>query len=403
MKPFESVFFTLVFWVATFWLSDTAIIAQSELKSSASSRSETEADNDTREVEVTTVECDATIRAQRSGGAASFLYARVELPGLEAAKKYKLIIKLFNPTETAIRFSGISATCGCAKIESEDNEIASMGYGQVVMFLDVPNKLQSNRAQVGAKFISPTSPEASLTLVVSYDLLSAFGFDGDRVNIDLPKDEAVIVTKVPVRIVPPLTVKDLELKLTENLQDINAKLVTDDPDINVPYIELTVAGRNISRSGILGELILSRIGTKQVAGVMVNLRHERPFTLRPESIRLTPGSSKDSFHATAMLRVSRKRHDIDPSGEKQKGANQLNETEVSHEPLPPHVELTIGGQTARVKLHRLGETGIYRMTISLDGPLDVKSIEPLEVRWAVLLDGETEVIESHAFLSSFSQ
>jgi len=358
--------------------------------------------NSTFDDTMTIIDCEAKIREQRGAGIDSFLYARVELQALEAAKKYRLRVKVHNPTGDTIRFSDISATCGCAKVVAERNEIPAFGSVQVVMDLKVPNDVQGvrevARGQVGANFFSPGSGDSGFRMIVAYDLSSSFRFASDRVHIEIPENEKIVMAKVPVLITPPLTVDQLELQENHNLRDFSVKLIKDDPESTTPYVELIIPRLSVGRSGIVGDLILSRPGTDHVTGTVISVRHQENVSLRPESLRLWRVNQSKPFEATAMLRVSLPA-DVSESTE---GLPAIEDTDGSdserkRSPPPPEVELLIGGNPARVQVQRLGRGGFYRVSVRYDGPLEIAD-DTMEVRWRIVFDGRERVIDSHAFV-----
>jgi hypothetical protein len=349
-----------------------------------------------------TIDCDATLKIQR-GGPSNFKYASVELNPLEAGKKYRLRINVVNPTDEVIEFSNVTATCGCAKIIAETNEIAPFGAIQVLMDLNVPNLQQGSqnigKVQVGASFLSPGVENQGFQLIVSYELSGWFRFDSDRTRIEISGKEPIVEAKVPIVLSPPLTIEQLEITETANLRDFNPTIVANDPESASPYVKLAIPIRSVGRSGIVGELVLRRPGTNHVAGTIVNVMHQQEFTLRPESIRLARVKETESFEANAILRVrSTAEHADSPDLPKVLQEGNGEESERKRQPTPPVVELTIGGKSARVQLKQLGEGGVYRVTIRYDGLPEVGADDTLEVRWRIVHEGREQMIDSRAFL-----
>jgi len=385
-------------WVAVAGLPAPQVVAQStadgkEVQTAIAERQGDDSDD------VITLECEARIQQRLDQDLEPFYFALIEIPTLEAAKKYKLNIKLINPTDTPIRFARVSTDCGCSKFEVDTDQIPPLGIGQFVMRLEVPNRTVSNRVQLGARFSTQESRKAVLVITVAYELTSSFNFATDRVEIRIPKQENLVVTRVPVIVVPPLTIDQLELKTTENLRDLSVKLVGDDPESEGPYVEITAAGKSVDRREILGEVILRRPGTNHAAGTIVSVRHEESFTIRPESLRLRRDNHSKPFEATAVLRVSTP----DKASGEHAGTSETETSEKADEESrrlasPPQVGLTIDGNPARVHLQRLGRAGIYRVTVRYDGPLENESDDTFKVRWRVIIDGEESVIDSHAFV-----
>jgi hypothetical protein len=354
------------------------------------------------EGEMTIVDVATTLREQRGAGLKVFLFAPVELEALEAGKTYRLRIKVLNPSEAPIRFTEFSATCGCAKVTTDGNEIAGFGTGLVQMDLKVPapsnGSEAATRVQVGASFTSPNPTDLGFKVVVTYKVSNSFCFGTDRVEIEVPAKESVVVAKVPVVVIAPLTINELELIATENLRDFSATLVHDE-ELSQAYVELKIPRVVVGRSGVVGELILKRPETNQVSGLMVRVRHQESVSIRPESIRLSRDNESKPYVATAVLRVGLLGGAISTAQtESRRQDDKSSNREHRSQSVAPEVALSINGIPARVDVKQIGEGGFYRVTVHFDGTLEVGADDTLEVRWRIVYDGRESVIESHAFV-----
>jgi hypothetical protein len=347
--------------------------------------------------EVQTIHCAGRIERRLDANANQIYFAEVTPPVLEGSRKYRLDIKIVNPFDEIIAFSDVSLTCGCAKFETKENEIPALGAAEFVMHLDVPNQTAMPMGRVIATFLAPDAdPKPALRMAVTYQLHGVFGFDRNREIVELPKSEDVAVLKLPIKLVAPMTLEKLELKYSDNMRDFNVKIIDDDPEASVPYVSIEVPRRALPRQGTTGEVGLRRKGTKHVAGVIISFRHQDTFTLQPESLRLTRENRSKPYQTTAMLRVHiPKDRNPRPVGEQLQLEQQRGRGEIS----APQVGLSIGGQSAQVKVQKLGPSGLYRLTVQYGGPLEVDSDGTVPVRWRVVFNGEERVIESHAFLA----
>lgn len=358
------------------------------------------------------IDCKATVREQVNGlDGQSFLFANVELGSMEVGKKYKINVKIFNQTETAIKFSRVSATCGCARVLADCEEIPAFGDGSVTLEIDVPNinsgQSVGTRVSVGAAFLSPNAKNPVLRLAVFYEVASAFRFAMNRVNVDVPEGEIAVRAKIPVAISPPLTADMLELKKTENFRDLAIEFVRDGPD--GPHVHLTVLRQNLPRNGMVGELFLARPGTKLGAGTLVIIRHQKQFTIHPESLRLARDDQSQPFQATALLRIAaatqvdgppalEAKADVQNADSAKNADSSVAQSAPKHG--QPEVALKIGGHSAEVQLQRLGQSNVYRINISYKGPVDTAKVDgTLDVQWRVFAGGRESVVEAHAFLS----
>jgi hypothetical protein len=340
--------------------------------------------------DLVTINCVARIERQFDTNFAPHYSADVSGLKLEAAMKYRLKIRVTNPYDVAIQFSRVELTCGCAKFDTKQKEIPPLGTADFEMDLTVLNNIDFSLGRITATFYSVHQDlTPSLKLNVNYTLKGAFGFSNRQAVVELPKDEKIVIAKFPIILVEPVTLEVLELKHSENLRDFNIKIVANDREASTPYIEIEVPRHALPRQGLTGEVGLKRLDSDVVAGVIVSFRHQDTFSLLPESLRLSRDNHSKPYRAFAMLRIadSRRIEDDETDGE--------NTTAAS---ATPQVALAIDGQPASVRIQRMGQSGLYRLTIQHDGPFEVSDDGTVKVRWRVLVNGEERVIESHAFL-----
>jgi len=340
--------------------------------------------------DVVTVDCVARIKRYFDADHNPHYSADVSGLEFEGAMKYRLKIKVINPYEDTIQFSRVALNDGSAKFEKEPKEIPAQGTADFVMDLEVLNNIDFSFGRVSATFYSIHSDRTpNFRLDVNYTLKGAFGFHTRQAIVELPKDEAVVVAKLPIVLIEPVTLETLELHYTRNLRDLNIRIVTDDPEAAAPYIEIEVPRQAVPRQGLTGEVGLRRIGSKLLTGVTMSFRHQETFTLQPESIRLWRDNHSKPYQVFAMLRIS------ETSRDEEIGDESDSKTAA---PATPEVALSIDGRPARVRVKRMGQSSIYRLTIQHDGPFESVADGTVDVRWRVLVNGEVHVIESHAFL-----
>lgn len=355
---------------------------------------------DVADDKVLVLNAEGTLREQRAVGLQPVLYAPVELDSLLAGKTYRLRIKVLNPTATTLRFTELNSTCGCANVTADGNQVPAFGTMLVQMDLKVPTPANGSggatRVQVGAAFTSVDPTDVGFRLVVTYKVRDAFCFGVERVEIEIPPDEPLVLAKVPVVIIPPLTIADMDVIATDNLRDFSATLLTDELDSSQAYVELNVPRASIGRSGVVGELILKRRDSEQVAGVMVRIHHRPNIAIRPESIRLSRDNKSQPFTASAILRVGLK--DAWPPNQLGEQAEHGGELPARADLPDPEVALSINARPARVVISKLGNSGYYRVSIRYDGPLDNDAGDTLQARWKILYDGVEHSIQAQVFV-----
>lgn len=388
-----AVFASLIVGLAAFQLNAAALGFFVQDGKAELGQSKTGTDSDSG---IETIDCLGRIERQLDGSNSVHYVAGVSGLTLSGARKYRLKLRIVNPFDETIEFSRVSLSCGCAKFESEQKEIPALGTADFIMYLEAPNNIEITSDRVTVKFYADrhdVSPK--LALNVTFSVQGVFGFQNDRAIIEVPKSEELVTAKLPITIVEPIKLDQLELFLTDNLRDFGVQIVSNDPESSVPYIKIDVARLSLPRDGIAGEVGVRRIGSSMRSGVIVTIRHQDSFTLRPESIRLSRDNHSKPYQAFAMLRVIE-----NTKGEKGGLKGEKGGLDVVERPVlvSPNVALSIDGKPARVRVQRLGQAGLYRLTIQHDGPFEVDSDGTVRVRWGIVFNGEERVIESHAFL-----
>ncbi|MBL8889849.1 MAG: hypothetical protein JNL67_07700 [Planctomycetaceae bacterium] len=394
MKNLPIVWLSFLAILTTCLLRLPEVLGQDDRKGgSASQDVEANASNTSTNEEIVSVECSGRIeRFLDEEGREAFI-VDVKAPILEGSRKYKLSIAIVNPFDEPIEYSEVSLTCGCAKFEVDGKEIPALGTANFVMHLDVPNHVGMPLGRVTANFLGAGGrAKPVLRLAVTYQLHGVFGFHSDREIVEIPKNEPIATIKLPVIVVEPMTLDRLELKFSDNLRDCQIEVVSDDPDVATPYVKIQVPKRLVPRHGMAAEVGFIVKGTKHVAGVIVSIKHQETFSIRPESLRLSRDNHSKPYHANAMLRVSLPTTSIeDPESKLKGGEEKLNEV--------PGVALTIGGRPARVSVQPMGRNGLFRLMMQHDGPFQPNSDGTVEVRWKVEFRGEVYEVESHGFIS----
>ncbi|MDP1563138.1 MAG: hypothetical protein Q8M16_17300 [Pirellulaceae bacterium] len=379
----------LIVIVATFWQLSFSV-AQDKVHDPGSPQDEGKTSGKNENGDLITVNCVGRIERQLDRELKPFYV--VDLSGItfEGARNYRLNLKIVNPYEETIRFSHVSLTCGCAKFETEAKEFPALGAADFVMDVEVPNQTQMLLGRITASFFSLRGDlTPAVRMDVSYTLHGVFGFESDRAIIEIPQDESIVIAKLPIILVAPVTLEKLELKYSENIRDFNVRIVSDDPESAFPYVRLEVARKALPRHGMTGEVGLKRIGSDKVSGVIISFKHQEPFSIRPESLRLSRDNQSMPFKTVAMLRVR------EPKPDSTEGGQDESEKVVA---VVPEVGLMVDNKPARVQVQPLGRSGLYRLTIQHDGPFEEGPDGKVDIRWKLIVNGEEHVIVSHAFL-----
>lgn len=344
------------------------------------------------------IECQATITRRGSGtGEREFLVADVDAQPLEGGKKYRFNIVLVNPFTTDVTFSSVDVSCDCIKFSGpKDNVIPALGFASFVMDLDVPNSVSRRTVRQQARFVGPDSIESVLILNVEYELNNVFGFPQSQVAAKVSKSVGAVEVVVPFMVVPPLTLDDLELRVSENLRDFGARVVNDDSALGSPCVKLMIPSKDVPKNGIMGQLSLVRTGTEQQSSAMVSVKRKEQIEIRPETVRFSWNRETEKYDASAILRIA-------PDSEVRTKADFSDspEAEKTERREPVEVHLLIDGTPAQVAVKKLGQSGVYRLTIRHSGQFDGDSSDTVSVRWKVVANGQELSVDSTAVFQKF--
>jgi hypothetical protein len=342
----------------------------------------------TKEGEVEQIECSARLQTEIGLDNKPYFIAPISLEPLEAGKKYQLNITLVNPTNEAISYSKIRVDCACAKFEASVDEIPPLGKSNFTMHLTAQNSISDRGFVTSAKYVGRETGQVIIRMDISYQLKGVFGFLGERHSIEIQPSEQFSVSKIPVVIMPPLSIEQLKLNVSENLRDVNAKLIGDPDNSSLAYVEISAPREVVARGTVMGDLELQRSGTDFRSRTVVSLQQQQRITVSPESIRLVRDNSTKPFKATATLRIGKPLKttgvaDVEPA------EKQLKQV--------PRVELSVGDTAAKLRLRQMGSSGIYRIEIEYDGAVELDESGKMDAKWGISVDGEERVVPTHAF------
>lgn len=300
--------------------------------------------------------------------------AEYELGVLEAGKKYRLKLAAVNPTDASVVFDRAQVGCTCMAFEAEVKEIAARGTSLFVVTFATPSSA-NERGNVEYIKLMANGVEMPIGILqVKFNLSNFFDVKTDRIVIEIPDEENSVEARVAVHIEPPLTRDELELDVSRQLRDLAVELL---PDGDHAIIKITATKENINMGSIAGDVYLQRRDSPHREGVALLVRRQEKLTINPDSIRLERVPDKENVYmGKAMLRS--------------KIANPQSER--------PFVELQVAGKAARVEATPIGNTGIYRVDIRVDGPLEPAADGKLSVKWAIRFATVERVIESYGFL-----
>jgi len=305
-------------------------------------------------------------------------HAKVQLPSLEAGKRYRLALQVINPSEKEVSFYGVEFQNIFTKLETKINIIPQGGAEELVFLIDVPKRSKQAKVFNQARFLHRGARHPSMQLDLHYELNNMFSVAESLVNLELAPGQADAHALVPVLLIPPVTADQLELVASEKLRDLEIKLID---NVDGTFISVLANRQNLSGGAISGEVAVRRKGTEDSDGFLLTARSRSALEMNPKSLRLVRGEGNlaSKYVGNAVLRVSRESEEISSD-------------------LQPEVTLEIAGRKASVELRRLGKSHVYRLRIVIDAQEVSTETQPVEIRWRMALGEDARQIRSHAYL-----
>jgi hypothetical protein len=313
--------------------------------------------------------------------------AMLQLGNLEAGKTYEIELQVHNPTSRDLPFTGVSSTCGCVKFEADREAVPANGSVKLVFQLRTPPRSGTLLMTNSVRFVDGTTKLEAFGLGVRYQLYNMFKIVGNQWTIEVPDsaEQESLTSRMPILIAAPMTHEDLEIVLSETLRDLTTRFVHADGQ---HFIEVTTHKKNITGSSISGDLFVRRKGSEDFDVVNLVVKLQPTISLNPVSVRLVKSSTGEYFHAKAILRIRR------PPSEANDANNENQQAFVDPQPV---IELLIGSEPAKVTYKKLGDSGIYAVTIRYDGPAPENPGSVITAKWAVRACGKEVGMEAAVY------
>jgi hypothetical protein len=320
-----------------------------------------------------------------------YFFSPLEVSSLTGGKKYRLKIVAYNPTDQLIEFSKVVTDCSCAKFEATVDKILPHDAATFYMQIDAPMIGGESKVSTTAQFIAIDSRRTILRFQVTYGLNRVFSLPSNRFTIEVPKDLDVVNERIPIFLVEPLRLEDLELRVGETLRDFSIKLVEFE---NKSYISISVPNRTVVDGGILGEIAIKLRDSDRAWSLLLEVRRQRSIQVTPESLRFSAvNDDKTQYEATSLLRFKVPIEEKNPNREETTVAGKPSAT------LLPVVSVRVNDSPAEVVVKRLGASGLFRVTVRYAFDNDVVLKEEAEIKWFIEHNGEVTAILSTAFFS----
>lgn len=299
-------------------------------------------------------------------------FAKMDLGTLSPGKDYELSFSLANHSDTEVSFDSVNLACNCVKFETKSGTIPAGGESNFKILLSAPKRSGQTDMSTFVNFVSQDPSRPVIRLTILYQLNNMFNISTERVTLVVNEAEKVVSEKVPVLVVPPLKVADLQLAVSENLRDLPINLVVVEGQV---FIEVSASAESIPRGGISGEVALRQVGSKDADGFVLTVLERESLSISPESLRFI--SKNGVWKTKAVLKIQ-----PDKDAEKER-------------PAKPIVRVFVGEKEAKVTLKELGKSGIFKMDIEIEAPEDLTS-ESISAKWSIECNGERREVTASA-------
>lgn len=349
--------------------------------------SQSDAEKPAEEVKEMVVNSTLEYRSDNGG----YFFAPIEISSLEGGKKYKLKIIAYNPTDQLIEFSKVVTDCSCAKFEASVDEILPHSAATFYMQIDAPTIGGENKVSTAAQFVGIDTRRTVLRFQVQYSLNRVFSLPSNRFTIEIPDNSGIVNERIPIFLVAPLGIKDLELQVGENLRDFSVKFVEVE---GKPFVSISVPELAVATGGVLGELAIRTRGADKAWSLLLEVRRQQRIQVTPESLRFTARKDDNTrYEATALVRVKVLLDSVEKNN---------TDGKVSEKPdvVPlPEVSVLVDDKPGEVIVRRLGGAGLFRVTVRIERDSTVELKEDTKIKWLIQHSGEERVVLSTAFFS----
>lgn len=238
----------------------------------------------------------ATGQLERDGDSAYF--AKIDLGKVPAGSNATVDLKIKNPFDHQIKFTGASKACKCSNFQPEHTYFGANEELSARVRLKLPARRNSRKSQTSMVIVNNDAPIVELFfdyelegLLAFTELLGIVGFDSDN---------QTKVYEVPFLATAPVDMTKLEIKSTENLNSCKFEILKQDER---GVMQITIADSILTKSKIRGEVTIQEQGTKRLDTFFLTIKNDKLAEISPDV--MTFKKVDGNLVATATLKMSK--------------------------------------------------------------------------------------------------
>ena len=283
-------------------------------------------------------------------------------------------LKIQNPFDKKISFSGVSKKCKCSNFRPERYYFSPNEELKVKARLKLPIRRNTAKAQTTMMIENKGVPVANL--IFDYELDGLLSFSEFIGIIGFDSDNQTKTLDMPFIATSPVNFEKLKLEPTENLKGCKFELVKQDES---GLVRITVDDSILTKSKIRGEVMITEEDSNRRDTFFLTIKNDKLAEISPEVV--TFKNESGAFSASATLKMSKKIPD-DESLAKVK------------------LNCQFGEQKLEASLKRISEK-LVQVVLSTDKDLaaDNQDATGSVLRWTVVQDDAVSNLETPFVIS----
>lgn len=306
---------------------------------------------------------DATATGQLERQGDGTFLAKFDLGKLPAGLNASIDLKIKNPFDQQINFTGVSKACKCSNFQPDRQYVAANDELAARVRLKLPTRRNSNKGQTTMVIVNDSVPIVELFfdyelegLLAFTELLGIVGFDSDN---------QTRVYEIPFLATAPVDMTKLEIKSTENLNGCKFEILNQNER---GVVKVTMSDSILTKSKIRGEVTIQEQGTKRLDTFYLTIKNDKLAEISPAVMAFKKEDGK--FVATATLKMAKSVVDDDALKNIQLFC-QFGETKI------------------KTQMKRISDKLISVVLIAEVELAAVNTAENTSLQWKVVQDGAT--------------
>ena len=293
--------------------------------------------------------------------------AQFDLGRIQAGKNAVMDLKVNNPYDRKINFSGVSKKCKCSNFRPDRYYFSPNEELNVRVRLKLPMRRNSKTAQTTMLIVNRDVPVAEL--VFEYELNGMLSFTELIGIIGFNSDKQTRTLEMPFIATQPVDLEKLTLINSANLDGCQFELIKQEEG---GIVKVTADDSILKKSKIRGDVMIMEKGSNRRDTFFLTIKNEKLAEISPSVVTFKNNGGK--LVATATLKMAKA---VVDDAELQK-----IELECRH-----------NGTAVSSSLRRLSDK-LVQVILTAGNGLDQATTDSATLQWTVMHQGSTTNLET---------